>query len=347
MKKRKKALIIIAVFLAVPMVLLGGAVVYINIAYPHIHAELRLFGVISDMFVQFEDEEGLRSLSENMPSLPTRLSEGVSMEEVWIQTQDGDELKVLVMRPTEQTEAKNAVIWLHGGGYAMKSPEEEIAFMEKFVQRNGAVVVAPEYTLSVEAPYPAALNDAYDTLLWVKNSADTLRIDEEQIFVGGGSAGGGLTAALSLYARDMGEVNIAFQMPLYPMVDHTTVPSGETRDMLVWDLERNEVAWQLYLGELHGTQDIPAYASPIMAEDFADLPPTCTFVGTEDPFYEDTLEYVQKLQEGGVTVDCHVYEGAYHGFDMVVANAQITQEAWENVLSSYDYAVQNYRTPQP
>ncbi len=347
MKKRKKILIIIAVIIAVPVIFLTGALIYINTAYSHIYEDMRIMGVVSDLLVGFDDAESLKDLSENTPSMPTELSDDISLEEVWVDTEDGGELRVLVMKPQNQTEVTNAVIWLHGGGYAMKKPEDELSLMQKFVEHNGAVVISPDYTLSVNEPYPAALDDAYQALLWVKNNSVALGIDEEQIFVGGGSAGGGLTAALSLYARDKGEVNIAFQMPLYPMIDHRTVPNGESEDMLVWDLERNEIAWQVYLGELYGTDNIPEYASPNIAEDFSDLPPTYTFVGTEDPFFDDTLEYVELLQNEGVAAEYEIYKGAYHGFDVVAADSQITKEAWDKLFESYDYAVENYRTPQP
>ncbi len=347
MKKIKKMILIIVILITVPIVFLTGAVVYINTAYSHIYDDIRLMGVISDLFVRFDDEESLKKLSENAPFLVTKLSDEVSLEETFIETKEGSTLRVLVMKPENQSEIKNAVIWFHGGGYAMKTPEDELGLMQKFVEHNGAVVISPDYTLSVEAPYPAALNDAYATLLWVRDNAQHLGIDEEQIFVGGGSAGGGLTAALSLYARDKGEVNIAFQMPLYPMIDHRSIPNAESEHMLVWDLERNEIAWQVYLGELYGTQDVPEYASPNIAEDFSGLPPTYTFVGTEDPFYEDTIEYVELLRDANVLVEYEIVEGAYHGFDVVASESYITKQAWENLFKSYDYAVENYRTLQP
>ncbi len=347
MKKPKKILMTVSLIIAVPVVLLIGAVVYINIAYSHIYEDMRIIGLVSDVLVHFDDEESLRNLSENIPSMPAELSEDISLQEVWIDTENGHELRILVMRAQNQTEITNAVIWFHGGGYAMKKPEDELGLMQKFALYNGAVVISPAYTLSVDAPYPAALNDAYSTLLWVRNNAEILRIDEQQIFVGGGSAGGGLSAALSLYARDQGEVNIAFQMPLYPMIDHRSIPNGDEEDLLVWDFERNEIAWQLYLGDLYTAENVPGYASPNVAEDFSGLPPTYTFVGTEDPFYADTLAYVQLLQNAGVPVEFDTYEGAYHGFDVVATESQITNRAWDNLLASYEYAVENYRTVQP
>ncbi len=346
-KKSKKITILIITIISVFIVIPAITLTYINSAYSHINKDIRTLGFISDILVRFDSKESLKALSKNTPTIPFKIDENVALEEIYINTNNNLELRLLVMKPSAQYELTNAVIWFHGGGYAMKTPEDELSLMQKFVLRNDAVVISPDYTLSIDEPYPAALNDAYDTLLWVKDNSEFLNIDEEQIFIGGGSAGGGLTAALSLYARDKAEVNIAFQMPLYPMLDHTTVSTDNDEHMLVWDLKRNEIAWEVYLGELYNTNDIPIYASANTAVDYTNLPPTYTFVGTEDPFYEDTLEYIDKLSDDGVTAVCDIYNGAYHGFDVVATNAQITQDAWDNLLKAYDYAVENYRTLQP
>mmetsp|Transcript_6650 Transcript_6650/g.10064 ORF Transcript_6650/g.10064 Transcript_6650/m.10064 type:complete len:83 (-) Transcript_6650:184-432(-) len=82
-------------------------------------------------------------------------------------------------------------------------------------------MVAPEYRLSIKHPYPAALDDCYNMLLWLKRLAKTLRIRSDESIVGGQSAGGALMAAIALKGRDLqGEINIALQMPIHPMIDH-------------------------------------------------------------------------------------------------------------------------------
>ena len=91
------------------------------------------------------------------------------------------------------------------------------------------MIVAPDYRLSVEKPYPAALEDCYAALLWLKDHASSLGDRENQLMVGGYSAGGGLAAALAIYARDNGEVSIAFQIPIYPMLDDRKI-TGSSRD---------------------------------------------------------------------------------------------------------------------
>ncbi len=329
--------------------LLVGFVLYVNINYSHIRSDIRIIGVIYDRMVQFNDEESLKKLSKKMKTSVTKASkvnDTVILEEIWIETIGNNKLRVLIMKSRKQIEKTNAVLWLHGGGLAFGTPESELSTMLKFVEHNGAVVISPDYTYSIDEPYPATIDDCYRTLLWIKEHASTLGIDEEQIFVGGGSAGGGLTASLSLLARDKGEVNIAFQMPLYPMINHTTVSNGEKGNTLVWDLERNEIAWKMYLGEYWGEKNIPPYAVPILAGSFENIPPTYTFVGTEDPFYEDTLEYVQALKDSGVAVKYDIHKNCFHGFD-VIPYANSATQAWNVLLEHYDYAIKNYRATQP
>lgn len=328
------------------VLLIVGFVLYANINYSHIHSDIRIIGVVYNRMVQFNDEASLKKLSAKMKSSSAKRSDAVALEEIWIETSSNNNLRILIMKPKIQTETTNAVLWIHGGGLAMGTPESEFSTMLKFVERNGAVVISPDYTYSIEKPYPAAIDDCYGALLWVKEHASALGIDAEQIFVGGGSAGGGLTAALSLMARDKGEVNIAFQMPLYPMINHTTIPHGEKSNTLVWDLERNEIAWKVYLGEYYGTSSIPPYAVPMLAEHFEHLPPTYTFVGTEDPFYDDTLQYVQALKDAGVVVNHDIHENCFHGFDVIPYAGAATQ-AWNVLLEHYDDAVENYRAIQP
>ena len=142
----------------------------------------------------------------------------------------GRDIKILIFRPTTAKKAlaqTPGVLWIHGGGYA--TGMAEMAYFSRplaLVKKYGAVVVCVSYRLSIESPYPAALEDCHSALCWLKEHAAELGINDSQIMVGGESAGGGLTAALCMYARDKGSVNIAYQMPLYPMLDDRDTESS-------------------------------------------------------------------------------------------------------------------------
>src|SRR3546814_17879534 len=101
------------------------------------------------------------------------------------------------------------------------------------------------------------------------------------------SAGGGLTAALTLLARDRGDVNIAFQIPLYPMIDdRMDSESASDSDAPVWNYASNGIAWKTYIGALFGA-DVPAYAAAARATDSRGLPPTSPFAGDLDTLLAD------------------------------------------------------------
>jgi acetyl esterase/lipase len=220
------------------------------------------------------------------------------------------------------------LLFLHGGGYAIGSPEMMGDVYRQLIRTRDCVIVAPDYRKSFDAPYPAAVNDCYAALLWLKENAAELGVRDDQLIVMGQSAGGGLTAAVSLMARDRGDVRIAFQMPLYPMIDDRMITeSSRDNDAPLWSSKHNRLGWDLYLGELAGRDDVPKYAAPARETDYADLPPTATFVGGLDPFRDETIQYVENLRAAGVPVEFRLYEGCFHGFDGVSRKARVSREA--------------------
>lgn len=238
-------------------------------------------------------------------------------------------MRMLVLRPKASAKPPAetpGILWIHGGGYATGMPE--MVYFSRaaaLVKKYGAVVVAPAYRLSGRAPYPAALEDCYAALLWLKAHTAELGVCPHRLMVGGESAGGGLTAALCMYARDKGEVNIAFQMPLYPMLDDRDTPSSADNHAPVWNTARNHSAWKLYLKGVSG--QVPPYAAPARQTDYSGLPPAYTFVGDVEPFYCETLSYIDALRQAGVSAKVDVYPGGFHAFDMLTPWRRISKQA--------------------
>jgi acetyl esterase/lipase len=267
--------------------------------------------------------------------------------EEWIPRKDGSKLRICIFKPLKPKENVPGVLWLHGGGYALGFPEQANGMAKRLIEVSDCIVIAPDYRLSVEAPYPAALEDSYETLLWMKTNAKKLGIRQNQLMVGGDSAGGGLTAALTLYARDKGDISIAFQMPLYPMVDdRMNSESSKDNNAPVWNSKSNFNGWKLYLGELFGTPNVPYYAAPARAEDYRNLPPTATFVGELEPFRDETIEYVENLRKAGVPVEFEMYKGCYHAFEQMCPKAEVSKKAITFIINSFKYAVENYFAEQ-
>lgn len=321
-----------------------------KVAKHMIDKQLRSRGTLLNLLGTIPSEEKLR---RNKKSLAWKClefflrSRKAAVEEKFIPRQDGSLLRILVFRPRSAYTNATGLLWIHGGGYFMGSPETEARAADFFVGECNSVVVSVDYRLSVEAPYPAALEDCYTALCWLKENAGELGVRSDQLAVAGCSAGGGLTAALTMYARDKGEVNIAFQMPIYPMIDdRMQTESAKDNNAPVWNSESNAMGWKFYLGDLFGSPDVPAYAAPARASDFSNLPPTCTYVGGIEPFRDETVEYAENLRAAGVPVEYQVYEGCFHGFDGIVPNADASKKATRFRNDWYKKAVKTYFSQQ-
>jgi acetyl esterase/lipase len=276
------------------------------------------------------------------------LPRGVNYTTEWALRADGSKLRLLVARPLVPKDNVAGILWIHGGGYSTGTPEVEASVGRQLIGLSDCVVVSADYTLSRQAPFPAALDDCYLALVWMRDNATRLGIRLDQLAVAGGSAGGGLTAALTLYARDKREIAIAFQMPIYPMIDdRCATESARENDAPVWDGVSNRNAWKVYLGDLYGTEDVPIYAAPARATDYAGLPPTFTFVGSIEPFRDETIEYVDKLRAAGVPVDFKIFEGCFHGFDGLVPKARISLEAAQFRNTWFQHSIETYFAAQP
>ncbi len=259
----------------------------------------------------------------------------------------GRDIRILIFRLTaakKEPAQTPGVLWIHGGGYA--TGMAEMAYFSRplaLVKKYGAVVVCVDYRLSGEAPYPAALEDCHSALCWMKEHAGALSINDSQIMVGGESAGGGLTAALCMYARDKASVNIAYQMPLYPMLDDRDTESSRDNHAPIWNTKRNHVAWKLYL---KGLDDIPPYAAPARQTDYTDLPPAYTFVGDIEPFYCETLTYIENLKAAGVEASVDVYPNWFHAYDMFFPFKGVAKKAIAKFEEQFCYAAEHYFAPQ-
>ena len=257
-------------------------------------------------------------------------------------------IRLLVLRPLERhPHPVPGVLWVHGGGYQSGSAEEIFGTRAlSLVVKFGAVLIAPNYRLSRHHPYPAALQDCYTALLWLKEHAEELGVRSDQIMVGGESAGGGLAAAVCIMARDKREVNIAFQMPLYPMLDNFDTETSADNHGRVWNTRRNHLGWRLYLrGD--AKKDVSPWAAPARCRDYAGLPPCYTFVGTGEPFRAETETYVNRLGEAGIPARMDLYETDLHAFDMLEPTLGISRTAAERFLAEFREARRLYSAPQP
>jgi acetyl esterase/lipase len=228
---------------------------------------------------------------------------------------------VRVYRPQGQAAGAACLYDIHGGGYVVGSYTMSDATFDVYCATFGCVGVSVEYRLAPETPYPGPLEDCYRGLVWTFEHAGELGIDPTRIGIAGGSAGGGLAAALALLARDRGEVDVAFQLLECPMLDdRQCTPSSCADGLVVWSRESNTFGWRSYLGDLYGRNDVPAHAAPARATDdeLRGLPPALVITGGADGFCDEDIEYARRLDCAGVPTDLHVIAGAPHGVQLFV-----------------------------
>lgn len=260
-------------------------------------------------------------------------------EEIYIEEENTNALvRTLVVEDktndSSKSKLKTAILWLHGGGYAIGMPEQNLRqFKSVFKVNSDIVFYAPAYTLSTSKPYPQALYDAYSTLKYIHDNHEKLGINPDNIIVVGQSAGGGLALALSLYARDLDEIKISYLMPLYPMIDDRMItPSSINNTAPVWDSVSNELAWGLYL---YGLDEIPYYAAPSRSNDLSSLPSMYSFIGDIEPFYDETKIFFERLNDIKIKAELDVYPGCFHAFENFGVGTKIAKDAtnkWVSVL---------------
>lgn len=246
------------------------------------------------------------------------------------------ELPLRIYRPVDAEPLLPCIYWIHGGGMVMGGLEQEDPNCERLVDELNCAVVSVDYRLAPEHPYPAPVDDCYAGLEWVAANAADLGIDSSRLAIAGPSAGGGLSAGVALRARDEGGPGLCYQMLIYPMLDdrNITESSKQITDIGIWDRDTNQQAWDAYLGDHSESDEVPPYAAPGRVADLSGLPPTFVDVGTHDVFRDESTSYVERLTNGGVPTEFHLWPGAYHGYDRLAPDSQLAQETWATRLDA-------------
>ncbi|OBK64126.1 alpha/beta hydrolase [Mycobacterium sp. 1165178.9] len=236
-------------------------------------------------------------------------------------------VRVLVTTPAEHDAPRPAVLWIHSGGMILGSPQFEAPFSGRLARELGAVVVSPDYRLAPEHPFPAALDDCMAVLRWMLASADELGIDPQRIAVAGGSAGGGLSAAVAQRSHDE-RIPLRAQVLIYPILDDRTAlcEDHDRRGRFMWTPAASKFAWTAYLGRQPRMSDAPEYAAPARRTDLAGLPPAWIGAGDLDLLHEESVRYAEQLKACGVPCELVTVPKMYHGADLIASKAASMQE---------------------
>jgi acetyl esterase/lipase len=255
--------------------------------------------------------DAFMALTESTQSMPT----DVKMTDFHATAVDGADV-LLRWYVKEGSVAGPAVLYLHGGGMIGGSVALYDGIISRYVASSGVAMLAVDYRLAPEHPYPTPVEDCYVGLQWLAEHAAELEVDTARIAVMGDSAGGGLAAGTALLARDRGGPDLAHQILIYPMLDdRNTSPDPELIPFAVWSYDDNITGWRAFLGENIGGANVGAYAAPARATDLSGLPPCYLEVGQLDIFRDEGLTYALRLSDAGVTVEFHLRPGVPHGFE--------------------------------
>jgi acetyl esterase/lipase len=222
--------------------------------------------------------------------------------------------------------ARPAILHTHGGGFVLGSAEDSVRFLQELAKELDCVCVSVDHRLAPETTYAGSIEDNYAGLRWLHRNAAELGADPATIAVMGESAGGGHAALLAITARDRGEVPVAFQLLVYPMLDDRTGTTRKTPDhvgTLIWTPQQNRYGWASFLGTEPGRKKAPKGVVSARVEDLKGLPPAFIGVGTLDLFLDEDVDYAQRLNAAAVMTELIVVPGAFHGFDGFAAETNV------------------------
>ncbi len=188
------------------------------------------------------------------------------------------------------------LVWLHGGGWMVGSPDSRDALCRRLSNRAGCVV-SVHYRLAPEHPFPAAVDDALAVVGWVTDHAGEISGDATRLTVGGDSSGASITTAVARRQRDL-----RLQVLVYPATDAAMGAPSHERYATGYCLERDEMraSWDSYLAV---ADPADPDASPLRADDLAGVAPAFVLVAGFDPLHDEGVAYAGRLRAAGVLIE--------------------------------------------
>ncbi|MGJ3507976.1 alpha/beta hydrolase [Enemella sp. A6] len=250
---------------------------------------------------------------------------GPEMARVERHTVESSGQSVIVLAPETP---RGVFLWWHGGGWVIGSPDEHETLGRHLAEATGCTVVLAGYRLAPENRFPAALEDALDTLGWVNARRSELAgADDAPLFLAGDSAGGNLAAVVARHAREF-NLPIAAQVLVYPVVDHDFENASYTdpANQLAFNIDTMKWFWDCYADP--ADRDHPD-VSPARADDLTDLPPAVILTAEHDLLRDEGEAYAEALRGAGVPVEHRRFDGQMHGFFQMTGVLPSSAEAIE------------------
>ena len=235
------------------------------------------------------------------------------VRDITAETSEGT-LRARLYRPVFDTELRSTLVFFHGGGWVLGDLDSHDILCRRLSIVGRANVIAFDYRLAPESKFPAAVNDAIAAMRWVFENASILGLDRGRIGVGGDSAGANLAATVAHQFRDEGRHRITFQLLIYPAVEISFSYPSHGLDEPGLPVLGSTMLWfrDCYLNSRDDEMDWRA--SPLLARDFSNLPPSYVLTAGFDPLADEGAAYVAKLSKADVPVFHRHFPGQIHGF---------------------------------
>ena len=234
-----------------------------------------------------------------------------SVEDFYISTRE-HRVPVRLYRPDDEQHLP-VILFMHGGGWVLGSLDAYDGICRKLALDSGCPVLAVDYRLAPEYPYPAALNDCFAVLAWLVDNGTQMGLDPSRIALAGDSAGANLSAALTVMSRDRGGPAIRHQALLYPATDRScSSPSFAENDRYLLTPAMMRWYWKHYIGERSDTE--VALALPAQFRDLSGLPGATVITAEYDPLRDEGEAYAASLARAGVPTELVRVPGQIHGF---------------------------------
>ncbi|MFE9136591.1 alpha/beta hydrolase [Streptomyces sp. NPDC007355] len=252
--------------------------------------------------------------------------EGVPLPEVdeeWITVHGGPtgDVRARIVRPRGVTGPLPVILYIHGAGWVFGNAHTHDRLVRELAVGAGAAVVFPEYDLSPEARYPVAVEQNYTVAQWIAREGHHKDLDGTRIAVAGDSVGGNMSAALTLMAKQRGDVRIAHQVLFYPVTDASFDTDSYHRFGEGYFLRRDAMKWFWDQYTTEESERAQVTASPLRAstEQLTGLPPALVITAEADVLRDEGEAYAAKLRAAGVPVTALRVQGVIHDFVMLNA----------------------------
>ncbi|MFJ7210748.1 alpha/beta hydrolase [Amycolatopsis sp. NPDC098790] len=244
------------------------------------------------------------------------------------------EVETRIVRPAGVSGPLPVILYIHGAGWVFGDFHTHERLVRELAAGVGAAVVFPEYDRSPEARYPVAIEQSYAVAKWVASNGASQGLDASRIAIAGDSVGGNMTAALTILAKQRGDVTFKQQVLFYPVTDANFDTESYLKFAEGYFLGREGMKWFWDQYTTDPAQRAEITASPLRAslDELAGLPPALVITGEADVLRDEGEAYAAKLRQAGVPVTAVRYQGIIHDFVMVnalrethAAEAAITQ----------------------